>query len=286
MPGKLTHNQYGKGGVRVSKIKRTPGNSATGNVTKHEFVEAAIDVILEGNFSDTYLTGDNRLVVATDSIRNTIYIKAHEDPWHSIESFGLTLARHFVETYKQVSKATVTLREHVWTRIGDAPAAFTGSDNETPTAVVSLERGKNATVESGIDQLMIAKTTDSAFKDFVNDEFRTLPDAEDRIFATVLTTSWKYDNVKIDFAKERAAIRAAMLQTFANHMSLSVQQSIHLLGQSALDASRAVKSITLTMPNKHHLKFNLAPFHKQINNEIFHVTSEPYGWINGTVERT
>jgi urate oxidase len=278
MPEFILHDQYGKKEVRVSKIKRLEGG-------RHEFVEASIDVVLEGDFARSFTHGDNTRIIATDSIRNTIYIKAKDDPWTTVESFGVALATHFIETYAHVSSATVTLREHLWHRIGGAAAAFTGSDGETPTAVVRHERGAPPAVEAGIDNLMIAKTTDSAFKDFIADEYRTLPDAEDRIFATVLTAAWTYSQGAVDFAMERAAVRGAMLARFADHKSLSVQQSIYLMCQAALEASGAARRVTLTMPNMHHLKFNLAPFQRENKNEVFHVTSEPFGWIKGTLTR-
>lgn len=270
-------DQYGKKAVRVSKIKRF--------ADRHEFVEASIDVVLEGDFAASFLAGDNRQIVATDSIRNTIYLKAKDDPWHSIESLGIALCNHFVATYAHVTKATATLREHLWHRLASAPAAFVGSDGETPTATVTLSRGNSPIVESGLDSLMVAKTTDSAFKDFIADEYRTLPDTEDRILATVLAASWKYATTDLDFAQERAAIRTAMLDTFASHMSLAVQQTIYLMGQAALDACSQIDRITLTMPNKHHLRFNLAPLGRENKNEVFHVTDEPHGWIQGTLTR-
>ncbi|MBI1371117.1 MAG: urate oxidase [Planctomycetes bacterium] len=277
MPGKLVHNQYGKQRVRVSKIKRKSD--------RHEFVEAAIDALLEGDFAASYAAGDNTKVIATDSIRNTIYVKAKDDPWTTIESLGVTLAKHFIDTYPHVTRSTITLREHLWHRIGKAPAAFVGSDGETPTAIVTLQRGGKVSVTAGLDNLMIAKTTDSAFKNFVTDEYRTLPDTDDRVFATVLTATWRYTDTDMDFAAARAAIRSAMLDTFANHMSLSVQQSLNLMGQAALQACATIDQITLTMPNKHHLKFNLASFGRENNNEVFHVTDEPAGWITGTLSR-
>lgn len=46
---------------------------------------------------------------------------------------------------------------------------------------------------AGIRDLRVLKTTQSAFKDFVNDEFRTLPDTDDRIFSTVVTANWWYN---------------------------------------------------------------------------------------------
>jgi len=277
MGARLTSNRYGKGEVRVSKIKR--------DGDRHHFVEASITVELEGDFADSYTDGDNRHVIATDSIRNTVYITARRHDWPSIEALGLTLARHFLETYPQVSHATVTLDEHRWHRIGDAPGAFTGSDGETPTAMVQLDRGATPAVTSGIDQLMIAKTKHSGFAGFVDDPYRTLKDTDDRVFATVLTADWLYTSAEVDFVQQREVIRAALLDKFARHRSDSVQQSLYLMGQAALDATDTIDAVNLTMPNKHHLKFNLEPFGLDNPNDVFHVTDEPYGWIQGTVER-
>jgi len=36
----------------------------------------------------------------------------------------------------------------------------------------------------------------------------------------------------------------------------------------------------------HHLPFGLSPFGMENEGEIFHATSEPFGLIGGTVERT
>lgn len=41
---------------------------------------------------------------------------------------------------------------------------------------------KDATVVSGIKGMMLLKTTQSSFVNFVDDAYRTLPDAKDRIF--------------------------------------------------------------------------------------------------------
>lgn len=58
-------------------------------------------------------------------------------------------------------------------------------------------------VMSGIRELRVLKTTQSAFTNFYNDEYRTLPDADDRILSTVVRCDWWYsstDNVNFDKA--------------------------------------------------------------------------------------
>lgn len=49
--------------------------------------------------------------------------------------------------------------------------------NSSPTLV-----DKDPLVESGIHGLRVLKTTQSSFVNFVDDAYRTLPDAADRIF--------------------------------------------------------------------------------------------------------
>ncbi|QDU90745.1 Uricase [Pirellulimonas nuda] len=283
MPHQLAHHAYGKHRVRVSKIKRPRRGAAS--TERHELIEAAVDIELEGGFAPAYTDGDNASIVATDTCKNTVYALAKDDPFDTIESFGRTLAEHFVSTYDHITRAGVTLHQHSWARLLDCPHAFTGSDAETPTARVVAQRGAPTRVEAGVTGLMIAKTTESGFSGFHRDAFRTLPDTDDRIFATELTASWVYADQEVDFVASRSAIRKAMLARFIDHYSESVQQTLWLMGQAALDACDAATSITLTMPNKHHLLFNLAPLGRENDNEVFVSTDEPFGWITGTVTR-
>ena len=52
-----------------------------------------------------------------------------------------------------------------------------------------------------------------------------------------------------------------------------------------LEGFPEVEKIHLSLPNKHHLLYDLGRFGMENNNEIFHATSEPCGLIEGTVER-
>src|SRR5439155_1608916 len=84
--------------------------------------------------------------------------------------------------------------------------------------------------------------------------------ARDRILATDLTADWRYADAADDWDAAYQAIRRALLETFAGHQSLGVQQTLHALGAAALAACPAVEEITLTMPNRHRLLVELAPF--------------------------
>jgi urate oxidase len=58
------------------------------------------------------------------------------------------------------------------------------------------------------------------------------------------------------------------------------------MGKAVLDARPEVERISFSLPNKHHILYDLARFGLEIENEIFHATNEPYGVIEGTVERS
>ncbi|MGD9634503.1 MAG: factor-independent urate hydroxylase [Pirellulales bacterium] len=279
----LAFNRYGKHRVRVSKIRRP--RQAAAKAERHEFVEASVDIELEGDFAASFTEGDNRNVIATDTCKNTVYVLAKDHPLDTIESFGLAIVEHFIGRYAHVTRAIASLEERVWSRLADSPFCFTAAGSSTPTTVIDLVRGQSPQVRSGFEKLLIAKTTESGFSDFHRDEFRTLPDTNDRILATELSTVWTYDSTTVDFAKFRVAIVDALVKRFTDHYSRSVQETLYLMGQAALAACPVVKGITLTMPNKHHLLANLAPFGRTNENEVFVATDEPFGYITGTVAR-
>ncbi|MEM6979510.1 MAG: factor-independent urate hydroxylase [Planctomycetota bacterium] len=277
----LAHNTYGKHRVRVSKIRRDPADPQ-----HHDFVEAAVNVVLEGDLEAGYVDADNAGIVATDTCKNTIYVLAKDDPFETIEGFGITIAEHFLKQYEHLSKATVTLRQRCWDRLLDCPHGFTGNDSSAPTAEVVALRDVDTQVKAGIDDWVVAKTTQTGFADFHRDEFRTLADTDDRIMATSVMGQWSYKGTNVDFAAARTQVMEALKQTFLNHYSISVQQTLYLMGEAALAACDAAKSITLTMPNKHHVPFDLKPFGRENHNDVFVVTDEPFGFIHATVSRT
>lgn len=276
----LVRNAYGKTRVRLTKVTRHDDH--------HDLSELSVDVMLEGDFAASYLDGDNTNVVATDSMKNTVYVLARDFDLDAPEAFALHLARHFVSTYAQVTQATVCVAEDAWSRIDvngvPHPTAFVGGRAEKRTCVVTCTAGETR-VAAGLRDLRVLKTTGSAFRDFVRDRFRTLPDADDRILATSVTAEWHYAPGTHDWNAGFDAVRTAMLDVFARHESLAVQQTLYLMGRAALDACAEVSEITLRLPNSHRIPFNLAPLGRDNPNVIFVPTDEPYGDISGTLKR-
>ena len=67
----LGANCYGKGEVRLVKVVRTPG--------RHELRDLTVHVALEGEFEAAHTVGDNTDLLATDTMRNTVYALAKTD---------------------------------------------------------------------------------------------------------------------------------------------------------------------------------------------------------------
>jgi urate oxidase len=286
VPAKITLNTYGKSNVRLTKVTR--------RADRHDLTEVSINITLTGDFERSYIHGDNSSVVATDSMKNTVYVLAKTHPLDSPESFAHHLAQHFVKTYAQVKGAEVSIEQSAWRRIDVAgrphPTAFesTGAELRLGSAYVGHRDTPPAPLllQGGLAKLLVLKTTDSAFTGFVRDAYTTLPETRDRILATEVSAMWTYDNDrKGDYNAAFAAIRTALLETFARHKSDAVQQTLYDMGVAALAAEPSTSRIHLHMPNKHRVPFNLKPFGTEFENDIFVTTSEPSGEISALIER-
>lgn len=280
MGEKLAQNRYGKNDIRVTKVTRHKGH--------HELIEFSVDVMLTGKFAASYLDGDNSDVVATDSMKNTVYVLARKHRLENIESFAISLAEHFVNTYRQVRSAEINIRQACWQRIDVSGKphrhSFVSGGSELRTCA-ALCTGTTTQISGGLTGLLVLKTTDSGFSGFVRDEYTTLPETTDRIFATMIAARWSYSR-RTDFNKASDSIRAALLETFATHRSDAVQQTLYAMGRAALRRCKAISDIELTLPNKHRVPVDLSPFKLDNRNEIFVWTDEPYGNIHGRVERS
>jgi urate oxidase len=277
---KLIQHNYGKAKVRVLKIFRA--------AAIHSIKELDVQVMLQGNFGASYTKADNRLVVATDSIKNTVNVFAKQKLGAETETFGVVLGEHFLKTYKHVSRVEVSLTEHCWNRIsvGGKPHAhsFLKKSAAKPFAKIIATR-KQTTVESGIEELFILKSARSGFENFLRDEFTTLPETNDRICATKLKATWIYAKKPKSYVKTNSKILSAMLTVFAKNFSPSVQVTLFQMGEAVLKAVPEISKVHIAMPNKHCLLINLKPFGLENKNELFVPTDEPHGQIEGTVSR-
>jgi len=268
----LTWNRYGKSRIRLVTVDRA-GDA-------HQLRDLTVDVQLEGAFDRVYTDGDNAACLPTDTMKNTVYALARRHGVDRVEAFLARLADHFAAK-PGVSRVRVSAVEQPWRRL--SPHAFEQAGAEQWTALV-VRSGDDVDIESGLSNLVLLKTADSAFSGFPRDEFTTLPETRDRILATAVTARWQYARDVADFA-QRDRVRAALVDTFAAHRSESVQHTLDAMGRAALAAAPDATRITLTLPNRHHLLVDLSPFGLDNPGEVFVATDQPFGLIEATIAR-
>lgn len=276
----LAETAYGKSSVRLVKVAR--------HGDRHDLTDLTVAIRFEGDYDQSYTDGDNRHVLPTDTMKNTVYALAAEHPVAEPEAFGDRLAQHFLQRNPRLGRVRIDVTEHQWKRIKvgskEHGQAFARQGAESRTATVQASRDQTL-IGAGIKDLVILKSSRSAFRGFPRDEFTTLPDTSDRLLATALTASWHYRAADIDFNLAWRAVKTTLLETFAEHDSLSVQHTLYAMARAALDSVDTVDAVHLVMPNKHHLPVDLTRFGLQNRNEIFVPTDEPYGLIEATVTR-
>ncbi len=272
---KLGQNNYGKSDIRLVKVFR--------DSSRHRLKDIWVDVALEGDFEAAHTQGDNTYLLATDTMRNTVYALAKDGLTSSIEEFGMHLIQHFIKASPKVKSARITFTEHLWARINDHDHSFSREPTKH-TATVQGD-GTNFTVSSGIGELFVLKTTNSGWEGYVHEQFTTLPETNDRILATIVTANWEYNTLEVDYNAVWNQVYQQILTTFTDHYSPSVQNTLYLMGKAVLEGVPEISRIHFSFPNKHHILYNLERFGMQNNKEIFHADAEPFGCIEGWVER-
>lgn len=276
----LADTAYGKSGVRLVQVIRRGD--------RHDLRDLTVAIRFEGAYDESYVDGDNSAVLPTDTMKNTVYAMAARGPVGEPETFGVSLARHFLDRNPRLHRVTIDITEHAWGRISvgdrDDGQAFVRDRPDTRSARVEMDDAQ-VCVRAGVTDLSILKSSHSAFDRFPRDEYTTLPETRDRLLATSLTATWRYLEPDIDFGPTWRVVRRTLLEAFAEHHSESVQHTLYAMGQAVLDCVPAVADIRMVMPNRHHLPIDLTRFGLENRNEIFVATAEPYGLIEATVTR-
>ncbi len=278
---KLLNNSYGKSRVRLTKVMRESSPPKWKEIT----VESEL---IGDEFDGCYYDGDNSKIITTDAQKNTVYVIASKNNLNSIEEYGMALAKHYLDDYSHVKEVIIRIQEELWNNIpvnGSVhPTAFVKCAGDTRTTAIRMDR-KKTDVVSGVENMVVAKITQSEFFGFIKDSYTTLKDTHDRIFGTSVTANWTFATTQTDFNAAYETARKVMLETFANHHSLSAQQTLYAMGDAVLNAIKDIEKISLVLPNLHRLPFDLKPLGQENRNEIFVNTTEPQGTIKGTVGR-
>ncbi|AYD03738.1 factor-independent urate hydroxylase [Neorhizobium sp. NCHU2750] len=276
----LISNTYGKGRVRVMRIKK--------DGPLQDVREMNVKAMLTGAFSPAFTSKDNSPVVSTDTIKNVVNIVARENLGLDKEEFCAAVAQRFLDKYPQVETATVIGHETKWLRKSfdgvPHPHTFTLDGNGRPFAKVVATR-EGQTLYSGLSGYTFMKSTQSGWDNYFMDPYTTIKETRDRIAATSMEAHWLWDGKPADYETANATVLETMLKVFGTTYSESMQDSLYRMAMAALDAVPDIREISLACPNKHYLLINLDPFGLTNDNDVFVPTDEPHGQIECVVGR-
>jgi urate oxidase len=277
----VAENKYGKSRVRLVQVKRKAG--------WHELREWTVDVSVRGDFDSCFVEGDNSRILPTDTMKNTVYSLARDSAAECMEEFAKELAVFLLRRNPQVSAAEVSVSEKAWEHLQSGgkphPTTFVQASGESQTARVTRTQAGELSVCSGFENLVIMKTSGSAFEGYIQDSLTTLPPAKDRLLGTAVRANWNYTRADLAFSSLRSKVREILLAQFAGHESKSVQHTLYAMGEAALESVAEIEDIELTMPNKHCLLVDLSRFGQDNPNEVFVPVDEPHGNIQARLRR-
>ena len=268
--------RYGKADVKVYRTLADPLSGVTPipespfSGRDNRLTAAEIEVVVHGTqFLDAYTKGDNRLVVATDTMKNFIHAASLTARCRTLEEWILEVGTAFLDTYPAMERLTMLGRDLPFPAaiVPDADG-FEASDRlfsrdrcDAGTARLELARRDDGSVvitdhESGRRELQLIKTTGSAFADFARDEHTTLPERPDRPLYTWLNIGWRYadpahavlgDPARYVASEQVADLAAAVFHEF---VSLSIQHLVNEIGGRMLERWPQLVEVSFDAQNR------------------------------------
>jgi urate oxidase len=268
--GKADVATYRTYGTRLEGLTPIPESSFTGK--SNILMAATIEVQVLGTaFMAAYTEGDNRLVVATDTMKNFIHRESLAFAGATLEEWLFFIGRRFLETYPHMERLRVSGVEIqfepalVPDAAGDGFEAsevlFSREHGDRSNAWMLLERSGDSGVKvtdlgAGRQGMQLMKVTGSAFADFARDEYTTLPERKDRPLYIHMDLAWRYgstdaaldDSHASYVAGEQVADLAAAV--FHRFVSLSIQHLVNEIGHAMLDRWPQLSEVSFEAQNR------------------------------------
>lgn len=267
--GKADVATYRTYGTPLEDVTEIPESSFTGR--SNILLAASIEVQVLGNaFMPAYIEGDNRLVVATDTMKNFIHRESLAFDGATLEEWLFFVGHRFLETYPHMEQLRVSGVEIpfepalVPSLAGDGFEAsevlFAREQGDRSTAWLELERAgagmRLADLGCGRDGLQLMKVTGSAFADFARDEYTTLPERNDRPLYIHMDVAWKYTRPEMGVATDHGQYVAGeqvadlCAAVFHRFVSLSIQHLVNEIGRAMLDRWPQLAEVSFEAQNR------------------------------------
>src|SRR4029077_20622384 len=278
---RIAENTYGSSRIHLLRVTKQEG--------RHDIREIRLSIRFEGDFEAAYIQGDNRKILPPDTMNNTVYALARQHSIEPLENLGLHLIEHFLTYNPQVTHVLIQACESSWARLpqGGKPhaSAFARAGNEERTSFLSGTR-EGTQVRAGIDNLIVLKTTNSAFEDFKKDPYTTLQDQGDYILSTVIRADWLYTEEEAEFGPLWHGVRQMLLETFAEQHSQSLQHTLYAMGEAILNNFENVGAIHLSLPSTQFHLADLGPLGMDNPGTVFLPVDEPHAVIEATLKKS
>lgn len=257
--GERTMN-YGKEHVNVYRtyaaplegVREIPESDFDGKENILFGMEVRVQV--EGEeFLPSFRDADNEKVVATDSMKNLILHHAGEYDGATVEGFLHYVGETFLRTYDQMEAVCISADELQFDErpvpsedgFESSELVFRVSDNESAYGEYYLRREDGEIViedqRSGVTGIELVKVKDNSFTGYVQDEYTTLPERENRTLYIGLDIFWEYETPEMALGDDPAEyvpaeqVRDIAQVVFDEKNVNSIQDLIYQIGLRVLE---------------------------------------------------
>jgi urate oxidase len=270
---------YGKENVAVYRTYGTPLEGVR-TIPESDFegrdnvlFGLEVRVQVEGeDFLPSFSDGDNSMVVATDSMKNFILHHAGEYEGATVEGFLDFIGSEFLETYSQMEAVRISADELPFDeRAVPGSDGFEASDlvfgvshNESAFGERYLIRGDDGPVvddhQSGVTGIELVKVKDNSFTGYVDDEYTTLPERENRTLYVSMDIFWTYSDSPDALGTEPQRYVPAeqvcdIAQTVFHELDVnSIQELIYRIGLRVLERYPQLESVDFEANNRTWIK--------------------------------
>lgn len=261
-----------------------------------------VQVALHGNFLHNYTDGDNKGLVATDSMKNFIEYQAAEFDYATIDGFLTEVAKRFIAKYPQVSQVDLSGQEvpfhHVpvaqKNTIQNSEIVLRPSNTERARASVSVRRKGSGTeiidYSSGIQDIHMVKITGNSFYGYVHDEYTKLPEERDRNLFIYVDIDWTYNDVNDGVALDPVnyvpaeQVRDIAATVFHRLNNNSIQHLVYHIGIQILERFPQLKDVRFYTNNRTWIK--VVEEIEGSEGKVYTEPPLPYGFQSFSVTRS
>jgi len=266
---------YGKEKIRVYRTYGTPLEGI------EPIPESAFDgrpntlfgmdvrVQVEGEaFLPSFSEGDNSMLVATDSMKNFVHHHMGEYEGATLEGFLEYIGATLLETYEQMESVEVSATELPFEErmvpggdgFEESELVFAVSDGESAYGELALDdEGDSVALgdqRSGVTDIELVKVKDNSFTGFVQDEYTTLPERENRTLYVAMDIFWSYTDAEDALGEEPERYVPAeqvsdIAQAVFDELDVnSIQELIYQIGLRVLERFPQLETVSFEANNR------------------------------------